>query len=195
MQMLLGLAGKARVGKDTIGEYLSRKHDFQRAAFAGPLKAMLAIGLGLRAEDFQTTQQKESVIPWLGLSYRHCAQTLGTEWGRDKIHEDLWLKVMQQRWKGLCGTLSTPRLVITDVRFENEAHWIREAGGTVVHVMTNRESELDAKARSHVSEGGVGYVTGDRIVQNYYATPTPFTLQALYGSVEAMMDNLFAVKA
>ena len=191
---LLGVAGRARAGKDTFGRHLVKNHGFEHAYFAKGLKDMLG-AIGFPEVEYQTTEEKEAVIPWLGRSYRYLAQTLGTEWGRDKVHPDLWLLIMEQHWNRVraCGG----SLVITDVRFENEAAWVRSQGGIVVHITSIRQQTgMSAEAQAHVSEKGVGFVqssstyAGDRLVFNNYDEPSEDTLRAFHASIDALMAGL-----
>lgn len=149
---LIGITGKAGVGKDTAGAHLAQAHGFDRYAFASPIKRMLGV-LGLCEEHFSDHATKEAVIPAFGCSYRHLAQTLGTEWGRS-IHPHFWLQMAKLRYYGLDRSGDAYGLVITDVRFENEAEWIREEGGRVVHI-TGRETTVEGAAAEHVSEAGI----------------------------------------
>jgi hypothetical protein len=54
-------------------------------------------------------------------------QKLGTEYGRDKYGDDIWIKVLQT-WIKIYQDRGIERFIITDVRFENEAAWIRKNG-------------------------------------------------------------------
>jgi hypothetical protein len=149
-QLLIGLCGPAGCGKDTVADMLVKHGAFHRYAFAAPIKSMVGTMLGLHDGIWEDRKWKESVIPWLGKSPRQLAQTLGTEWGRQHVHRDLWLMLGMQRWDVVRQSVS-PRFVITDVRFDNEAQAIKQAGGTVWLV----EREGVAPVASHVSEKGV----------------------------------------
>jgi hypothetical protein len=194
--MLLGVTGRARVGKDTFGRHLVENYSFEHAYFAKPLKNMLT-ALGFPESQYQTTEEKEAVIPDLGRSYRYLAQTIGTEWGRNLIHPDIWLLMMARKWNRLVALNDEfARMVITDVRFENEAAWVREAGGIVVHITSELDRSGMKSTAGHVSEKGVGFVQssgtypGDRIVFNNYEAPTEDTLKAFHGSIDALLNGL-----
>ena len=62
--------------------------------------------------------------------------------------------------------MGTP-LIITDVRFENEADWIRKNGGHVIH-LTRGEAPA---VREHASEAGVTMGDGDYAYQNDGSLP------------------------
>ena len=150
---VIGVTGKARSGKDTLSEHLYTRlgFDCNRAAFADPLKDMLrAIGI----DDIEG--YKEEVHPLLGVTSRKMMQTLGTEWGREAIGEDTWINLTKEKGKG------KKFLVISDVRFENEANFVRE-NGILLHV-TGRGGIKGF----HKSESGVKFQLGDFRIDNGY---------------------------
>lgn len=139
---IVGLCGRAGAGKDTVGDWLVANRGYTRTSFAAPIYAALA-AMGFPAPA--TREEKEALIPGFNFSWRQAAQTLGTEWGRT-LQADLWLRIVEQKVKS--GT--NENFVVTDVRFENEADMIRDAGGTILHI-SGRASDLGSRA-SHVSE-------------------------------------------
>jgi hypothetical protein len=74
---------------------------------------------------------KEKPSPYLGgQTPRHAMQTLGTEWGRELIHPDLWTNV----WKNKVQT-GLDQVVTEDLRHKNEAEAVRSLGGKVIRIM------------------------------------------------------------
>lgn len=151
-QILIGLCGPAGCGKDTVADMLAKHGNFNRYTLAMPLKMGLLAMLGIPLETWNDREAKEAVIPWLGKSPRQVAQTLGTEWGRQQVHPDLWVKLMVRRWDEVRHSVC-PRMVVTDVRFDNEAQAIIDAGGTVWRV----DREGVAPVAAHKSEAGVDW--------------------------------------
>lgn len=155
---LIGFAGKARSGKDTAADFTVAIHGGYRYSFADPIRAML-LPLGIDMRDQYWIDHKEDIIPALGVSPRHMMQTLGTDWGRKLINGELWLTMASHALakKG-------PGMIISDIRFENEADWVRRVGGTIVHI--SRPAAASVKA--HVSEDGIMVKPqyGDLIVVN-----------------------------
>jgi hypothetical protein len=151
MPFLIGLCGKAGAGKDTVGKLLQ----WPTYAFARTLKDMLAAaGLPEPADR----ADKERVLPNLGFSWRHAAQTLGTEWGRKHLGDDVWVK-FAKHW---CVNSGHGVVVFTDLRFENEAMFIRKHG-LVVHVVGRA---TDTQLAGHVSEAGVEPLAYDMVILN-----------------------------
>lgn len=166
---LIALTGKAGAGKDTVADRLCEKHGFVRYAFAKPLKDMLA-AIGVDANNRET---KELPHPLFGASPRRMAQTLGTEWGREMVNPDIWLKcaeVFIAKYSGLApGQLESDGdpydirgIVITDCRFENEAAFVRQRGGVIWEI---RRPGIEA-VEGHVSEAGIQLANGDHWFEN-----------------------------
>jgi dephospho-CoA kinase len=154
--ILAGITGKAGAGKDTVADYLVREHGFLKLSFAGPLKEMLEVA-GLPEPTDRAA--KELLIEGFSFTWREAAQRLGTEWGRG-LDPEIWVKVMEMKLQ----SMRIPRVVFSDVRFENEAAMIRRLGGKVLHV-TGRAAELGANAR-HASEAGIAFRAGDHVIVN-----------------------------
>jgi len=147
---LIGLTGRARSGKDTVAGMLQSAFQFKTLAFAAPLKEGLKTMLGLTDEHVHGAL-KETLIEDFSKSPRQMLQTLGTEWGRLLVHDNIWLTVARRKvdeWRD-CGF----NVAITDVRFENEAEMIRKMGGQVWHVVRDSAPQVNA----HASEGGVKF--------------------------------------
>lgn len=140
---LIGLVGRARVGKDTVAEYLWEQYTLLPYAFAVPVKDMLEPVFG----DLFYRGDREQPIEWLGKSPRQLMQTLGTDWGRDMIHPDLWVLIADQQWKNYPGRAG---MVFTDVRFRNEAEWVLREGGTLIHLVRPDAELVNAHASEQV---------------------------------------------
>lgn len=150
-QILIGLTGPARSGKTTVANHLTTEHFLVSYAFANPLRDGIMAIFNLSPEDLEG-DAKEQPISWLGRSPRQLMQLLGTEWGRHMISADLWIDLAKQNLDCL-GALyrSQAGFVISDVRFENEADFIRKQGGTIIHLV-----RPDAQAvNPYISESGV----------------------------------------
>lgn len=154
---LIGLTGKAGVGKDTVADYLVANYGFVKYSLADPIKDMLEV-IGV---DCRTRETKEVPHPVFGVSPRRMAQTLGTEWGRMCIRDDLWLKAAEQFLVPAQMHSRVKGVVIPDIRFENEATWLRSQGGKLWHVCRDVPA-----VEAHASEAGVQMDDGDLIVCN-----------------------------
>jgi hypothetical protein len=159
---LIGLTGTAGSGKDTVRRMLEEHHGFAGFAFADPIRAMLGPLLahaGAGHEWMYDRDRKEQTIPALGTSYRHLAQTLGTEWGRS-IEPEFWLRIASARLDAMQDH-GHRHFVISDVRFLNEAAWIKLLGGEVWRI--DRPSA--EPVRAHASEL-ISHINPDRVIDN-----------------------------
>lgn len=163
--MMIGIAGKARSGKDTAALYLAQRFGLQVFAFATPIKDALRWMFHLTDAQLDG-EEKEKVIDWLGCSPRELAQTLGTEWGRGMVRPDVWILALD-RHLDLCKhqpQRNRARFVpcIKDVRFPEEQAYIRSRGGLVIHVERSQANVV----REHVSETGLNVLPGDVLIKN-----------------------------
>lgn len=145
--MIIGLHGDAGAGKDTVGGMLVGR-GFEAVSFADPIYRAASVITGMTMQEMKDREKKEAPIPWLGKSPRQILQTLGTEWGRQMIHEDIWIMLCMNRCFGVAN------VVITDVRFDNEAEAIRQNGGVLVKIVRSAAG-LGGDTGRHASESGV----------------------------------------
>lgn len=150
-------------GKTTAADYLYY-FGYRRASFATPLKDMLTVlmnNLGIRAldiKDYLYGDRKQEPIPELGgKSARELAQTLGTEWGRDRVLRDLWVSCADRYIR----TAQVP-LVFDDMRFANE--WDLIAAHRGEHWQVTRPGATPPNA--HRSEGALSHCTFRRTLVN-----------------------------
>lgn len=149
-QVLIGLAGPARSGKDTAAGILAARYGFATFAFAAALKEALCIMCDLHPDMLDGDLKEKPIKRLGGKSPREMLQTLGTEWGRETICDDIWIEKFRVRWMRE-NLARSPGLLVTDVRFENEAEAIRAEGGVIWHV-----ARPDAPGvAEHKSEAGV----------------------------------------
>jgi len=163
---LIGLYSPApRSGKSTIARYLTGE-DYITLSFAHPIKRMATVfllELGLNIDEVQHLLEdgKTDLIPGIKTNIRHILQTLGTEWGRDCIHPEVWL----QCWEHVAQRHLENgfNVVCDDIRFPNEAALIRRLGGELWCV-TRPAIE---RGTEHSSEGSLDdYHFFDRRILN-----------------------------
>jgi hypothetical protein len=146
--MIIGICGFIGSGKDTAANYLVGWHGFRRDSFAGALKDAVAAVFGWDRELLEglTTEARawrEQVDPWwaerLGMPHltpRWVLQHWGTEVCRQGFHDDIWIAALENRLRSRTG-----HTVISDVRFPNEVHAIRNAGGRIIWIKRGADPE------------------------------------------------------
>lgn len=175
--MIIGITGKKGSGKSSAAAWLVDQ-DYRVMSFAEPLKAMVRLlmkRVGISTVDIEHYEQnKETYIVEIGCSYRVLCQSLGTQWGRE-VNKSLWLICARHALKFNHGS----HVVFDDVRFDNEADFIRDQGGLIIHLM-RPSSVVD----DHESERGVKFVEGDALVIN------EGSLDQLLGRIGVVVDAL-----
>jgi len=153
---VIGVHGKKRHGKDTIGAFVSAfSSNKKQYAFAGPVKEATSAIFGLPLSAmYEGDREKQD--PFWELSPRVMMQMVGTDCSRNVIRNDIWLKRAEQELEK--ETLHTElddmsAFVVTDVRFDNEAAWVRDRG-EVWHVIRPRLLTPD-NVDAHASEAGI----------------------------------------
>lgn len=141
--LLIGLGGKKKAGKDTVCRILGELYpDTLRLAFADALKAELAAACDV---PISVVEEKKDVFR-LGL------QWWGTEFRRGLSGPDYWvdqLKIRLDAARAMFAEKPGALIVVTDVRFPNEADFVRAEGGLLVQV---RRESLQAGHDLHLSE-------------------------------------------
>ena len=170
--LLIGLTGRANAGKSTVAQMLASEFAFTELALAEPILEMVHALFAMAGVDgaWAVERSLKEERTTLGFSYRHLAQTLGTEWGRG-LSPDFWLRVMNLRLQS--PALAGENIVISDVRFPDEAQWITSQGGVVVRVLR----DAAPTARPHPSEAHTDHL--------------PVTTELLnFGSKATLLDQV-----
>lgn len=152
---------------------------FIEESFARPLREFVASVCCWSFEDVERT--KEEPTPRLcDRSPREVMQLMGTEFARNMIGPDIWIRALESRIERMRAFVDTydPRVVpvaewrspklasghlqfvISDVRFANEAAWIRERG-ELWHL-----SRPGKGLTGHASESGVVVTDRDQVLDN-----------------------------
>lgn len=148
-QFIVGLSGFAQSGKDTFAGFLVEA-GFVQHAFADPMREALlrldpmVLPLGAPPISLSELIQVPSDWEWAKRNtsdVRGLLQRLGTEVGREMFGEDFWVKYALDK-------ADADLVVLSDVRYRNEADAIVARGGVVVRI----EREGVGPANSHASE-------------------------------------------
>jgi hypothetical protein len=172
--VIVAFCGPIGVGKSTLAHELADSTGGKVMSFADPLRAMVSqiVGEGYLSSDmFDGVRGKDVEIPWLsgGMTGRKLLQLCGTEFGREMIDPNIWVKITENKLDNYVDTTVKPckphtHVFIDDLRFDNEAEMVRSMGGFVVEV--KRDGAYNFGKDSHVSEKGVSphLIHGDFIL-------------------------------
>lgn len=148
---LIGITGQKRTGKDTLGEEFV-KLGYKRVGLADPIKEFAeALNPYLFNHGHKLNYTVES-RGWEAAKdevpeVRTLLQKLGTEAGRTILGDNVWVDAAMKRVAETDGPV-----VITDVRFDNEAQAILDAGGIVIRVT---RPGIGNSGDTHASEAGI----------------------------------------
>lgn len=150
--MLIAFHGKAGSGKDTAAQILHDLIGSVNTSFAEPLKQATMIKFGLSEWHVYTGEGKRTYLPEYEATVREILQKEGTEHVKPFWGEDFWV----DRWARTYDALTAQGVehkTISDLRFENEAEVVIDAGGYVVHIIRpEAEGELVGTEAAHRSE-------------------------------------------
>ena len=185
---LIGLVAKKRSGKDTCADYLCKYHGYTKYAFAGPLKKACAEIFMLSEEQVEGVDKETMDERW-GVSARTIFQKVGTEMFRQRladvmpemesIKNNFWIYRFQMWYSNFKKTNPNGKVVVSDVRFPNEAEIVRTLGGTVVKVYRDTGMETD----EHLSEKNIDLISGDIDIENNA------DLETYYKNIEKFLGN------
>lgn len=183
--MIIGIHGPLNGGKDTVATIIQAQHPdkFNRYAFARPLKDALKVLLGFTQEQLEDRVLKEQVDSFWGFTPRKAMQLLGTEFGRDMLRKDIWIKraELEVETNAALGKST----IITDVRFENEAEWLRGRDDAVLIYIVAPDLVKDERY-THASEAGVSRADTDIVLVNDKRQG----MQALEAKIAEIMKKL-----
>jgi hypothetical protein len=164
---IIALSGKAGTGKDFIYENYLFSLGWRKWSLADHFKIwVVGKGDATYEEVFYT---KPSHV-------RTLLQREGTERGRLVYTENIWLDTAYGWMTHLSKTLHIDQWCLTDVRFRNEAKYVREHGGKVYRLIApvrNSNNGLTEEARQHISETDLDNVSFSEYFDGYiYNDPT-----------------------
>ena len=179
---IIGIAGYARSGKDTLGSFLVEDHGYEQRSFAAALKEVLYQTNPLAQVPYDARLAKSNPDRFVPVQYlvdcfgwdrakelspgkfgvRGLLQRLGTEGGREVLGQNIWVDTVM-------STLEPGgRYVFTDMRFPNEHGAIQNRCGLCVRV--NRPGT--EPVNPHISETALdnafydGYVLNDGTLED-----------------------------
>jgi mannosyltransferase OCH1-like enzyme len=169
MNRLIGLCGKKYHGKDTVGDYLVKEYGYTKISFADKLKEVCKVMFNFTDEQLYGSK-KEEVDEFWKVTPRLAMQFIGTDLFREQLNKimphienNIWIEIvrkyiLENKYK---------KIVICDVRFENEAKMIRELSGTIIKITRSSMTSKD----EHQSETEIDKIKFDDEIINDGSIP------------------------
>lgn len=170
--MIIGITGFARSGKDTIGQYLVENKGFVRVAFADAVRdAVYTLNPDVYSEEENTWETVQYIVDTIGWDrakteygeIRRLLQVMGTEVGRMLFGPNVWVNIADKKM------LDADDYVITDVRFENEAEFVRSLGGIVVRVTRSGVEAINKHSSEMIDFDWDFEIENDGTIEELYA--------------------------
>lgn len=165
---LIGLSGYARTGKDSVATVLSALFGYERFAFADGIRTMLEIldpmiGLetSLTREVAASGWDAVKGDRFHGAEARRLMQLMGDA-GRRLFGPNAWVTALESVIAEQVGQFGQSPIVVSDVRFPNEAEWVRRNGGVIWRVDRPGVGPING----HVSEKYIEEISPDLVLQN-----------------------------
>jgi hypothetical protein len=171
---LIAICGPKGSGKSLLSRYLTTHHNYTRLPFSESLKWMVynllrdqGASHELATKLLNDPEYKEQPTQYfMNRSPRHVMQTLGTEWGRNYIHDNFWVNI----WLNKLRTLHLSKVVVDDLRFVNEAQMIKSLNGFIICLSRPEPNTITATTTNiidtHVSECEYKYLDYDLFLVN-----------------------------
>ena len=169
MPKIIAICGAKRCGKDVLAEHLVNKYNYERVAFANPLKVAVKnlfnfdddqVGIG---KD-EGTDRKDIVDERWGITPRAALQFFGTEIMQEKIQEllpnmkrNFFANTLKNYIENAENSENDKRYVISDLRFIHEHEMLLNMPNISINdimiIRVIRPSENRAKEQyQHISE-------------------------------------------
>lgn len=165
---IIGLCGYKGSGKDTFADYIVQNDNYIKIAFADYIKNALMELFDWDISSFEQHNKEVEDTYW-GTTPRMMCQQLGTDFLRihckDKISQKFLLPNNEEYKSSFhikrinkdiikyYNINSETKIVITDIRFQDEADYVKKLGGIVVKI--NRPNLKKNAFSNHSSESNI----------------------------------------
>jgi hypothetical protein len=161
--MIIGLSGYARSGKDEVAKILVQEYGYERVAFADAIRHLLyELNPVIVNDDLSRSSTVKDLVDEEGWDIaksdpevRLLLQNLGVG-ARKIIDEEVWIKT------ALNYVASGSKIVVTDVRFSNEAEALKKLDAQLWRISRSGVNAIN----KHVSETAMDDYKFDQILKN-----------------------------
>lgn len=166
----IALIGKARSGKDTAASHLVSTRAYTRIAFADPLKEMALSIDPLIPTAYGVHARLGALVRDVGWEYakdvypevRRTLQAIGQT--QREFDENYWVNVAARKIAG-AERWNLP-VVVTDVRYQNEADMLRARGFRMVRIIRPFAETRKGPEAQHTSENELNDYPTDAVIYN-----------------------------
>lgn len=186
---LIGVCGLKRSGKDTFADYIIKNNNYIKYAFADPLKEACRHIFLFNDEQLYGEEKEDYDKRW-ETTPRKIYQQVGTEIFRqyfpklfpenkNVMNNNFWVYRFKLWYEEELKKNPDLKVIISDIRFQNESDIISELGGSVIKI--KRESKT---TDTHSSENGINKIKSDYTIINNS------TLENYYHKIDSIMKTI-----
>ena len=187
--MIIGLIGQKQQGKSTFANHIIKEYGFEEYSFAGSLKEACKIIFCLDDEQMNGSLKETMDERW-GMSPRDMFVEVGTSLFREhlpsinsnfneEIGENIWVKRFEFWYAKWNKENPNKNLVVSDVRFMNEARVIKNLGGTLIGIKGKVHFH-----EAHITEMLINYCPCKIYIEN------KGTLEEYYENIDDLMKKI-----
>lgn len=175
---IVAFTGFKGSGKTTAAQAVAELDGWTKMSLADPLRDGVQAIFGFSDEQMTDRALKETPDPVVGVSYRRAAQDVGL-FCRETYGEDFWIRVLDSRIKN-----TDDSVVIDDVRFLNEAEFVRSQGGAVIGierpgVECDDDHPSETEMRDHWDDMVDGIIENGRAIEHLTACAQTYAKKGL----------------
>lgn len=199
-KFIVGITGLAGSGKDEIAKVFV-ENGYTKFAFADKVKECLYT---INPNIIITNKDPMFIQSWINFSHnkscvrladvidefgwdkskkilevRRLLQVFGTECGRESLNENIWIEQLENK----IANCDKEKIVISDIRFNNEAEWIRNQDNSIIINIIRPDND---KLNDHKSELGIDKELWDVVIYN--ETTVEDFLEVSYGICLALEE-------
>lgn len=189
MGTIVALSGKIGSGKSFAASYIIKnmpEFSFEEKFFAYNVKLIASIISGLPMEDMLSEQGKNKELAlYNNITVGKLQQVIGTDLFRAGFDDMVWVKSLFASYNP-----GFDNWVVSDVRFKNEANYVKKMGGLLVRLEGDPDGVRARSTRdmSHPSETDLDdYADFDVIVRTVKGTKK---MEHLIEILREMLHNL-----
>ena len=140
---LIGITGPKYSGKDTVAQMLVEDYQFNQIRLADPIHEFvnkLGFPLHFKKEEYRP------IMVTMGMQSR-------------KVWEDVFIQCAEKRMRKIIKDYVTkynldanPKIVVSDIRFNNEWNWVRKHHGVIWRVEGRTEIDTNDPAEIGISQ-------------------------------------------
>lgn len=123
---IVGISGKRGAGKTTLAELLRLNHNWNHLSLAMPIKELCRSEFGLTVAQTDGAMKEAPIAHLAGQTPRSIMIRIGKTYR--EVNPNHWINKLEAK---MANNLVN---VISDVRFQNEAEWIKERGGYLIRI-------------------------------------------------------------